>query len=189
MRKMDDDRIIELYWARDEKAISATAEKYGSYCGAIARNVLGNESDAEECVNDTWLSAWRSIPPNRPTRFSVFLGKLTRNLAFNQYKRDRRYKRYGGELDIVLDELEECVSDGDGVEQTYDRRELVGAVNEFLGLLTEKQRDIFVRRYWYTESVDGIARRWGVSGAAVSMILRRLRIKLKDHLTERGYEI
>ena len=84
MRKMDDDRIIELYWTRDEKAISATAEKYGSYCGAIARNILGNESDAEECVNDTWLSAWRSIPPNRPTRFSVFLGKMTRNLAFNQ---------------------------------------------------------------------------------------------------------
>ena len=189
VRSMDDCKIVELYFARDERAISATAEKYGKYCAAVARNILINEEDTEECVNDTWLRAWNAIPPHRPKRLSVFLGKITRNLAFNRYKHDRRDKRGGGETDTVLEELWDCIPDEEGIEQNYERRELTEAINAFLRSLTGKQRDIFVRRYWYTDSVEGIAERWETTADAVSMILKRLRIKLKNYLTERGYEI
>lgn len=112
---MEDSRIVELYWKRDADAIPATSEKYGGYCASIAQNILGNEEDAEECVNDTWLGAWNSMPPHRPSVLQAFLGKITRNLSFNRHRRDRAEKRGGGELPLVLDELGECVSGTDSV--------------------------------------------------------------------------
>lgn len=102
---MDDKSIVQLYWSRDEKAISATAEKYGAYCQTIANNILGNTEDAKECVNDTYLNAWNSIPPHRPENLATYLGKITRNLSFNRYKKNRAKKRSGGQIPLILEEL------------------------------------------------------------------------------------
>lgn len=186
---MEDIKIIQLYWDRDERAIPATGEKYGRYCAAIARNILGSYEDAEECVNDTYWSAWNAMPPHRPERLSVFLGKLTRNLAFNRYKRAAAEKRGGGEVPAVLEELAELVSGGDTVEEELDRKELAAAIDTFLGGLTPQKRSIFLRRYWYTDSVASIAARYGMGEGAVSMTLSRLRSKLRDYLLERGFSL
>ncbi len=186
---MEDAKIIGLYWDRDERAIPATGEKYGRYCTAIARNILGSPEDAEECVNDTYWSAWNAMPPHRPERLSVFLGKLTRNLAFNRYKSAAAEKRGGGEVPAVLEELAELVSGGDTVEEELEGKELVAAIDEFLGGLTPQKRNIFLRRYWYTDSVSSIASRYGMGEGAISMTLSRLREKLRDYLLERGFSL
>ncbi len=180
--------IVQLYWARDVEAISATEAKYGHYLSAIAQNILCNPEDAEECVNDTYLKAWNSIPPHRPAMLSTFLGKLTRHLAFNRYQYNRAEKRGGGELPLVLDELAECVSDRDDVEQIIDRNELAAAINEFLRRLPAKQRAMFICRYWSSDSVSAIAARFGMTAGNVSVTLNRLRHKLRQHLIERGFE-
>lgn len=186
---MEDMQIINLYWIRSQDAIPATSEKYGGYCMTIARNILDNSQDAEECVNDTWLRAWNSMPPQRPNVLSAFLGKITRNLSFNRYKRDTAEKRGGGELPLVLDELGECVSGTESVEGEWDRRELLGAINDFLAQLPPEKRAVFVCRYWYADSVGEIARRFGLKEGSVSMTLTRLRRKLSEHLTERGFAL
>lgn len=186
---MDDSRIIELYWGRDQRAIPATAEKYGGYCMSIARNILENQEDAEECVNDTWLGAWNSMPPHRPGMLSTFLGKITRNLSFNCRRRSSAEKRGGGELPLVLDELGECVSGRDSVEGEVDRKELLNAINEFLDELSAEKRAVFVCRYWYADSVGDIARRFGMTEGHVSMTLTRLRRKLCEHLAKGGFEL
>ena len=185
---MDDERILRMYWERNEQAIPATADKYGNYCKAIATNILGNAQDAEECVNDTYLGAWNAIPPHRPKSLSTFLGKITRNLAFNRYKRNTAEKRGGGELSAVLEELAGCVSGCEDVGQAYEYKELVAAINKFLGALPEQKRNIFVCRYWYTDSISDIAARYNMTHFAVSMRLNRLRTKLHNYLFERGYE-
>ena len=187
--RMEDSRIIELYWSRDEGAIAATSEKYGAYCRSVAMNILRSAEDAEECVSDTWLGAWNSIPPKRPSVLRTFLGRITRNLSFNKYKRDRAEKRGGGEISAVLDELAECVSGSESPEQELARSELAAEINGFLGALPLKKRSIFVSRYWYAESVSDIAKRCGMSETNVSVTLNRLRAQLREHLTERGYEI
>lgn len=186
---MDDSRIISLYWERDQSAIPATAEKYGGYCTSIARNILENEEDAEECVNDTWLGAWNSMPPHRPGMLSTFLGKITRNLSFNRRRRSSAEKRGGGELPLVLDELGECVSGRDSVEGEYDRKELLHEINEFLDGLSTEKRAIFVCRYWYADSVGNIAARLGMTENHVSVTLTRLRRKLREHLAKGGFEL
>ena len=184
---MDDTQIVQLYWDRDERAISATSDKYGNYCTSIAKNILGNPEDAEECVNDTYLNAWNTMPPHRPSILSIFLGKITRNLAFNKYKHNHVMKRGNGEIAVVLDELAECVSGVDDVEQEIDRRELVATINSFLETLPPKKRNIFICRYWYSDSVSSIARRYEMTESNVSVTLNRLRSKLKEYLSERGY--
>lgn len=186
---MRDAEIVQLYWDRDERAIGATGEKYGRYCAVIARNILGSREDTEECVNDTYWSAWRAMPPHRPERLSVFLGKLTRNLAFNRYKQNTAEKRGGGEVPAVLEELSELLSGGESVEEELDRRELLTAINGFLATLPSKSRAIFLRRYWYTDSISVIAARYGMRENAVSMALSRLRAKLRDYLSERGFSL
>jgi RNA polymerase sigma-70 factor (ECF subfamily) len=186
---MDDARIVQLYWERDERAIPATAGKYGGYCTAIAKNILGSNEDAEECVNDTYLSAWNSMPPHRPSVLSAFLGKITRNLSFNRYKRNTADKRGGGELAVVLDELADCVSGKNATEQEFSRQELVKAINSFLDTLPRDKRSIFVCRYWYADSISDIAKRHGMKVGAVSMTLSRLRAKLRSYLSERGFEV
>ena len=186
---MEDSKIVQLYWERIRDAIPATSEKYGHYCAAIARNILGSREDAEECVNDTWLGAWNSMPPQRPGRLSTYLGKLTRNLSLNRYKRDTAEKRGGGELPAVLEELAECVSGGDTVEGELDRQELVRAIDAFLDALTPEKRSVFICRYWYADSVSDIAERRGMKEGAVSMTLHRLRSRLRSYLLERGFEL
>lgn len=186
---MEDEKIIELYWQRQEGAITATAEKYGPYCTAIADRILHSERDTEECVNDTWLAAWNAMPPHRPGILSAFLGRLTRNLAFNRYTRIRAEKRGGGEMELVLDELAEVVSGHEDVHSELERRELGREINVFLQALDAKKRDIFLQRYWYARSVGDIADRWGMKETAVSMTLHRLRCRLGQHLTERGFAL
>ena len=186
---MDDDGIIRLYWDRDDEAISVTSEKYGRYCQAIARNILGSEEDAEECVNDTYLRAWNSMPANWPAHLAAFLGKITRNLSFNKYKRDHAEKRGGGEMALVLGELADCVSDADDVERTIDRRELAEAIGSFVAGLPAGKRNMFVRRYWYADPVSAIAEDCGMSQGAVSKALERMRKHLKEYLSERGFEL
>lgn len=122
---MEDREIVNLYWERNSNAIKETASKYGGYCKAIAKNILGNNEDAEECVNDTYLNTWNSIPPNRPNVLSTYLGKITRNLSFDRFRHRHADKRGGGEIELVLDELGECVSGADSVEQEVEKKELI----------------------------------------------------------------
>jgi RNA polymerase sigma-70 factor (ECF subfamily) len=186
---MDDAEIVLLYWERNEQAIPATAEKYENYCTTIARNILGNREDAEECVNDTYLHAWNAMPPHRPAILATFLGKITRNLSLNRFRHNTADKRGGGALPAVLDELSELVSSGDDVAQAFQTGELVKAIDTFLDTLSSEKRCIFVRRYWYTDSISDIAVRYGMRDGAVTMTLSRLRSKLHSYLTERGFEL
>ena len=186
---MDDNGIIQLYWDRNDQAINATSEKYGHYCKAIAKNILNNEEDAEECVNDTYLNAWNSMTTHWPEHLATFLGKITRNLSFNKYKRNHTQKRGGGEITLVLDELTDCVSDIDNVEQIIDRKELAKSISSFVKGLSIEKRNIFVRRYWYADSVSDIARDYGMLQGTVSKTLERIRKQLKAYLTERGFEL
>ena len=186
---MEDNEIIRLYWDRNEQAIKATSDKYGRYCKAIARNMLNCEEDAEECVNDTYLRAWSSMPTQWPAQLATFLGKITQNLAFNRYKYQRAGKRGGGEIALVLDELTDCVSDVDDVEEAIDRQELIKAIDSFVGNLSESRRRIFVRRYWYADSIAEIAKDCGMLEGTVSKALERTRKRLKVYLTERGFDI
>jgi len=186
---MDDEKIVQLYWDRDEQAIPATADKYGAYCTVIARNIVGSTEDAEECVNDTYLKAWNSIPPHRPAVLPAFLGKIVRNLSFNRYKYNTAGKRGGTRTAAVLDEMAELVSDTDSVESAVDRRELLKAINGFLDGLPADKRKVFVCRYWYFDSVADIAHRFGITENNVSVTLNRLRRKLHNYLLERGFEL
>ena len=185
---MEDAEIVQLYWDRNEQAIPATADKYGRYCTTIAKNILGSREDAKECVNDTYWSAWNAMPPHRPDILSAFLGKIVRNLSFNRYKRNTADKRGGGELPAVLDELSDLVSGTIDVEQEIDHRELINAINAFLGTLSMKKRCIFICRYWTTDSISVIAKRYGMRVGAVSMALNRIRHQLLHYLAERGFE-
>lgn len=186
---VDDKQIVQLFWDREETAIPATAEKYGDYCTAIARNILHSAEDAEECVNDTYLQAWNAIPPNRPLVLRAFLGKITRNLCFNRYKQGMTEKRGGGELPVVLEELAEVASGGDDTQQMLDQKELSVAINAFLGTLSPEKRRIFVGRYWYADSITVMAQRYGMREGTISMQLNRLRKQLKMYLTERGFDL
>ena len=186
---MDDAQIVQLYWNRDEQAIPVTGEKYGSYCKKIAKNIVGNQEDAEECVNDTYLNAWNAMPPHRPSVLSTFLGKITRNVAFNKYKHNTADKRGGGEQAVILDELAECVSDNNDIDNAIDRKELIKTINSFLENLPQDKRNIFVRRYWYSDSISDIAQRYSMKDGTVSVTLNRLRLKFHNYLLEGGYDL
>ena len=186
---MEDEKIIELYWGRDREAITETNKKYGAYCMTVANNILQNREDSEECVNDTYFKVWNAIPPTRPKIFSAFLGKITRNLAFNRYRRDTAEKRGGGEMPLILDELSELVSGKDDVENAVELGELKADLNIFLKGLPHDKRNIFIRRYWYCDSVNQIAKRYGMTEGTVSTSLMRLRKRLRGFLTERGFDL
>ena len=186
---MKDKDIIQLYLDRNPQAISATAKKYGNYCTSIAHNILGNHEDAEECVNDAYLNTWNSIPPNHPTLLLAYLGKITRNLALTKYRYSHTQKRGNGEISLVLDELSECVSGSENIEKQIEQQELIQAINSFLKTLPPNKRNLFICRYWYSDSISSIAKRFGITEGNVSTILTRLRKKLKKYLIERGYEL
>lgn len=186
---MDDESIIRLYWDRNDQAIAETSQKYGHYCKSIAKNILNNDEDAEECVNDTYWNAWNAMPTHWPQRLSTFLGKITRNLSFNKYQRDHAKKRGGGEIPLILDELTDCVSGKDNAEQVFGRRELVKTINTFVRGLPPKKRNLFVRRYWYAEPVSKIAADYGMLQGTASKALERTRKQLRAYLIERGFEL
>ena len=184
---MEDKQIVELYWAREESAIRETAVKYGNYCHSIAYAVLQNQQDADESVNDTYLDAWNTMPPNRPSVLATFLGKITRRIAIDRWRIRTALKRGGDEMMLALDELEECVSGSCDVELQVQRKELVTAICRFLEELPETERRIFLLRYWYVEPILSISRRFGFSRSKVASVLHRVRGKLRQHLEKEGY--
>ena len=185
----EDSRIIELYFERNESAVAETDKKYGAYCMTVSKNILGNEEDAKECLNDTYLAAWNSIPPKIPEKLSLFLGKITRNLSLNRFRKNEAKKRGGGTADIVFDEIGEIISGSDNPEEKFERKEIIGAVNEFLRTLPEEKRSIFICRYWYFDSIEDIAARFGKKESGIYSSLERTRKNLWKYLSERGYEI
>ena len=184
---MEDSKIIDMFWQRDENAISETGRKYGEYCRSIAYNILQNNEDSEECVNDTWLKAWNSIPPQKPGNFKMYLAKITRNLSFNRYNSNNAQKRGGGEMTLVLDELTECIIDKTDVEQEYIGKELKEYILGFVRTLPERERNLFVRRYFYVDTVSEIAKRYSLTENNVMVILSRTRKLLKMKLEKGGY--
>lgn len=186
---MEDAAIVELYFARTERAIQETINKYGTYCMTVSRNILHNEEDAEECVSDTWVKAWNAIPPERPRVLKCYLAKITRNLSINRYHQKTAARRGGTETEIVLDELEEVIAGSQSVEDAVTAKELGTLIDGFVRSLPTRECNVFIRRYFYTEAVDAIAKRYGLSANNVSVMLNRTRKKLKDHLLEAGYAV
>ena len=186
---MKDNEIIELNWNRDEAAITATADTYGNYCYSIAYNILYNNEDAEECVNDTWMNAWKSIPPNRPNRLSTYLGKITRNLSLNRYKLMTTQKRGKGQVELALAELEECVPSQTDMDQIADEMVLVSSIEAFLRAQPRTERNIFVGRYWHLYPIRDLAEAYRMSGSKVVSLLYRMRNKLKLHLEKEGISL
>ena len=183
---MEDEKIIAFFYERDSQAISALSEKYGGYCTTIAMNILGNQQDAEECVNDALMGMWNAIPPHKPDNLAAFVGKVVRNAALNRYRNQRTLKRGSGGFPVVLDELSQLLPSPDTVESELDKRALTEAIDAFLATLPSWKRYIMVRRYWHAESVAEIAAALHKSESYTSMTLTRLRRKLKDYLLERG---
>lgn len=179
---MDDEKIIELYFARSEQAVKETANKYGRYLNTVAHNILNTKEDCEECINDTYMRVWQKIPPERPKMFSAFLAKITRNLAINRYKSLNAKKRGSGQVPLVLDELSQCVADTSDTQNHIEDAALTEAINSFLAQIDEETRKIFMRRYWYMSTVKEIAQDFDLSESKVKMTLMRTRNKLKQFL-------
>lgn len=186
---MDDNQIIALFLARDEDAIQAAQRQYGAYCAAIANGILDDPGAAEECVNDTWLKCWQSIPPQRPRSLRGYAGRIVRNLALSVRRADNAQKRGGGQVQLALDELSEVVSGGETPEGALDRQAFRAALDGFLADLPERSRNLFLRRYWYLDSVEQLAKRFRMSKTQVTTTLHRLRGKLRAHLEQEGFEV
>lgn len=186
---MQDSQIIDLYWQRDESAISETDKKYGAYCLCVSRHILADIQDAEECVNDTWFHAWNSMPPQKPKQLRMFLAKITRNLSLDCWRRKNRIRRGGGEMMLALEELEECVQSTKDVETEIQAKELGRYIREFLDTLPVRECNVFLRRYFYIETVEEIAKRYQLRQDSVHVILSRTRKKLRRYLEKEGYVI
>ena len=184
---MEDTQIIQLFFARSEEAIMALAEKYGTACQKLSFNILQDNRDAEECVNDTWLRAWNAMPPHRPRVLRMFFAKITRNISFSRFRRLAAKKRGGGTMEAVLDELAELLADTSDVQETLDAHELGETVRQFIRTLPDRERDVFLRRYFFTENIREIAGAYGITENNTAVILNRTRGKLRLHLIREGY--
>ncbi|WP_298030334.1 RNA polymerase sigma factor [uncultured Dysosmobacter sp.] len=184
---MEDKDIIALYWARSEEAIQATAAKYGGYCGAIIRRVLGDGRDGEECLNDTWLGAWNAIPPQRPAKLAVFLGRIARNTALDRYSYNTARRRCG-DFELVLEELAECVG-GDPAGEDFDLRRLGESISAYLDTVSPAARRAFLRRYWHCETMAEIGEATGYTQAKIRSLLHRTRKGLREYLIREGYDL
>ena len=182
---MDDQQIIALYHSRSEAAIRETDRKYGPFCRHIAMNILGIPEDAEECVSDTWHTAWRQMPPERPRSLKAFLGRITRNLSISRYRAARAQKRYNG-LEILLSELDECVPSAVGVERTVETQELGGIISDWLENLPEEDRILFVRRYWYGDALKALAAEKKCTENQMAQRMYRMRGQMKIYLESKG---
>lgn len=181
---MEDCQIIDLYFARSEQAVTVTAEKYGSYLGVIARNILHSDQDSEECVNDTYLHAWNAIPPIRPSAFRVWLGRVARNLSLDRWKLAHAQKRGGSETELLLDELDNCIPAPHNTEKLLEDQEIAGLISAFLRRLPQESRVIFLRRYWYGDDLAGIAARLHCSEGKIKSSLFRTRNALRAFLVK-----
>ena len=186
---MDDKRIIELYWSRDEAAIRETDARYGRYLWTIAYNVLAQRQDSDECVNDTYYKAWSLMPPHRPNGLSTFLGRITRQLAIDRFRRRTAQKRTPSEYTLSLDELAECVSGGEEPHESAELRSLAQAVSDYLRGLSCETRNAFLWRYYYMDPVREIAHRLDSSESQVKSMLHRARIGLRAHLEKEGFSL
>ena len=182
---MDDKQIIELYFERNEQAIKETQNKYGAFCHRIAMNILGIHEDAEECVNDTYFSVWKQIPPTVPEVFKVYLGRITRNLSISRFRAMRAKKRYSS-MEIMLSELNDCVPSSSNVEQTIEVMQLSDYISEWLDSLPEEDCALFVRRYWFGDEVQELAKKCGITAAKMAQRMLRLRKSLKAALEQKG---
>lgn len=185
---MEDQQIIDLYFARSESAITETDRKYGRYCHSIAYNILEDHEDAKEIVNDTYLKAWNTIPPNRPDPLKPYVGMISRHLSLDRYEEYHTQKR-GGQVPLVLEELAECIPDNDSREDIGESVALKDALAKCIRSLPDKTQMIFLRRYWYASSVAEIAEEYGMRENSVNVLLHRTRKKLKDHLQKEGFDL
>ena len=186
---MEDAEIVALYWARDEDAIAQTKSKYGAYLSKVAYNILSDLEDSQECVSDTLLAAWRSMPDNRPRNLRTYLGKITRQVSIDLYRRRNRMKRYASEYAVSLEELGDSFSDGKTPEDELDARLLAEAVNRFLRALPEDARNTFIGRYYFFDSVKNVARYCGMSESKCKSMLYRTRQSLKAYLQKEGFDL
>jgi len=184
---MEDEAIVALYWERSEDAIKETDIKYGKFCYSIAYGLLHNEEDAVESVNDTYLEAWNSMPPHKPNYLSAFLGRITRHLSVDRFRKNHAEKRGGGEYPVLLDELAECISSKDSVEAQVELKELAKSINTFLRRLPTEKQQVFLRRYWYGDSMEELGNRFGFSTGKVKSMLFHIREKLQKHLEKEGF--
>ena len=185
---MEDQGILELFLKRSEQAVVETDKKYGGYCYAIAYNILSSREDSEESVNDTYLTAWNTIPPRKPTLLQAFLGKITRHISIDRWRKQSAQKRGGKEMILALEELGECL-DTRGMEAEITSRELTRVLNGFLASLSETERNVFLCRYWYMDTIETIAKITGFSQSKVTSMLHRSRGKLRKKLAEEGYRV
>lgn len=186
---MEDEKIIQLYFARDEQAVVETDRKYGGYCFTLANTILSNREDAEETVSDTYLKAWNAIPPRKPDVLKMFLAKITRNLSFSRWRSYSAEKRGGGAMELVLEELDACIPAPGTVEDGLNGKELAKAIRCFLNTLSQREQDIFLRRYFFVEETAIIAARYGMKPSTVLRTLSRTREKLKHYLSREGYDL
>ncbi len=184
---MEDAAIIALYWERNQDAIEQSRQKYGAYCLTVSRNILDSREDAEECVSDTWLRAWNAMPPHRPDVLRMFFAKITRSISFSRFRQFSAKKRGGGSTQAVLDELAEVIADPSDVEDALDAHELSETVRQFIRELPEREGDVFLRRYFFSESMEEIAGAYGITVNNTAVILSRTRKKLRLRLIREGY--
>lgn len=184
---MKDDVIVSLYWKRDEQAIQVTEEKYGRYLAKIAYNILADWEDSKECVNDTYWKAWNSIPPHKPNMLSTYLGKITRQLAIDIYRKRNSSKRKKSEYAVSVTELEDCLSAGNSTEQHVELHLLAAAINRYLDTLSQEARDMFIGRYYFSDSIREVAGYCNASEAKTKSVLFRIRTGLKNYLEQEGY--
>lgn len=186
---MEDKEIINLFWQRNESAIKELSAKYGSYCKAVAINILKNQADTEECVNDGYFAVWNTVPPKKPKELGAYLAKIIRNKALDIYERNNAAKRGEGKEPLPLEELADILSIDSSTEQEADKKELLAAINGFLDTLPKKTRQIFVGRYWSCRSLSELAAGFQTNEHNLNVILSRTRQKLKQYLYERGFEL
>lgn len=185
---MDDKSIVSLFWERDERAITVTVERYGNYCKGISLSILHSEADAEECVNDTWLRAWETIPPKRPNILGAYLAKIVRNLSIDKLRSknaEKRSERYT----VALSEIEGCLPGNSSTEKELEDAALAELIGRFLRSVSKNKRVLFIGRYWNLLSIEELARQFELSEANVKTTLHRTRCELREFLTKEGYDI
>ena len=187
-KNVNDKEIVKLFCDRNEDAVTEAKRQYGDYCMYIANNVLHDRRDAEECLNDALFAAWNSIPPQNPENLKTYLGKLVRETAINRFKANNRQKRIKSDICLSLDEIAEIVSGGD-VEETVELNELAAAISRFLYSVDETKRNVFIRRYWFYDSIESICKRYGFGKSKVLMMLKRTRDDLAEYLKKEGFII